>query len=333
VTEGAGPQEPAGSRALRWPVETAAKFGGAAPAAVERFFMDQCPQHAAAIAYRVLFSIVPLAIVLVSVFGLVLQDDSVRQDVTKTIVDALPVSAAGRQDVEDAVTAIATPVSAAGLVSFLVFVWAATGMMGAVRAGLESAMGVTQSRPMARGKLIDLALIVGAAALVLVTAGITVVGQLVHTAGGGIASLTGIGAGTLSDGLVRAIAFALSILVVLMLYRFVPARGLRVRDGLAGAIVTAVFFQLIALASGFLYERASRLSVVYGSLTAGLVFLYSVYLYSSALLLGAEIAAAWARPPSGEGAPLLTQLKRAFLGLFIRQEPPEPRQGGPQPPG
>jgi YihY family inner membrane protein len=197
----------------------------------------------------VLFSIVPLAIVLVSVLGLVLQNDELRHDVTKTIVDALPVSEAGKHDVEDAVTAIATPFSAAGLVSLLVFAWAASGMMGAIRGGLESALGVTRARPMARGKLIDLLLIVGAAGLVLVTAGITVVGQLVHTAGGGVASATDIGAGTLSDGLVRVAAFALSILVVLLLYRFVPARGLRIRDGLAGAIVTAIFFELIALAS------------------------------------------------------------------------------------
>ena len=56
-------------------VATAKKFGGVAPVAVERFFADQCAQHAAAIAYRVLFSIVPLAIVLVSIFGLVLQND------------------------------------------------------------------------------------------------------------------------------------------------------------------------------------------------------------------------------------------------------------------
>jgi uncharacterized BrkB/YihY/UPF0761 family membrane protein len=51
---------------------------------------DQCPQQAAGIAYRVLFSIAPLAIVLVSIFGLVLQDDGVRQDVVDSIVDALP---------------------------------------------------------------------------------------------------------------------------------------------------------------------------------------------------------------------------------------------------
>ncbi len=301
--------------------------------AVDRFFADHCAQHAAAIAYRVLFSIVPLAIVLASIFGLVLQNDGVRHDITKTITDALPVSVAGRHDVEDALTAIATPASAAGLASLAVFAWAATGMMSAIRQGLESAMGVTHSRPMARGKAVDLVLVVGTAALVLVTAGITVLGQLVHTAGGGVASAADIGAGTLSDGLVRLAAFGLSIVVVLLLYRFVPTRGLRIRDGLAGAIVTAIFFQLIALASGFFYERATRLSVVYGSLTAALVFLYSMYVYSCALLLGAEVAAAWARPPGGPAAPLPTQLKRAFLGLFVLQPTPDPPEGKPPPPG
>ena len=87
---------------------------------------------------------------------------------------------------------------------------------------------------------------------------------------------------------------------MLLLYRFVPTRGIGFRDGLAGALVTAVLLTLISLASGFVYNKASSLSVIYGSLTVGLVFLYSMYLYSSALLLGAEVAASWARPePTG----------------------------------
>jgi uncharacterized BrkB/YihY/UPF0761 family membrane protein len=120
--------------------------------------------------------------VLVSIFGLVLQDDSIRADVVDAVVDALPVSVAGKKDVEDAITAIATPASAAGLVSLIVFAWAATGMMTALRQGLERAMGVTESRPMMRGKLVDLVLIMGAAVLVLVTVGITVLGNLVQRA-------------------------------------------------------------------------------------------------------------------------------------------------------
>src|SRR5438552_12966296 len=119
------------------------------PNAVQGFFADQCPQQAAGIAYRVLFSIAPLAIVLVSIFGLVLQDDSIRHDVVNSIVDALPVSVAGRKDVENAITAIATPASAAGLVGLILFAWAATRMLTAIRPGLESAMGVAEPRPLA----------------------------------------------------------------------------------------------------------------------------------------------------------------------------------------
>jgi membrane protein len=308
---------------VRWPLSIATKLGRITPEAGRCFYTDRCPQQAAGIAYRVLFSIAPLAIVLVSVFGLILQDDDVRDNVVDSIVDALPVSAAGRQDVEDAITAIATPASAIGLASLLVFAWAATGMMTALRQGLEAAMSVTEVRPLARGKLIDLLLVVGAAALVLVTAGLTLLGGLLETAAGPVAEETGLHAETLAQGLLRGASFALSIVVVMLLYRFVPARGLRIRDGLAGATVTALLLQLISFASGWTYAKATDLSVVYGSLTAALVFLYSIYLYSCALLFGAELAAAWSRPPpTGPGEPILVQLKQGALGLFVGKTAP-----------
>jgi membrane protein len=290
------------------------------PEAGQRFYSDRCPQQAAGIAYRVLFSVAPLAIVLVSVFGLILQNEDYKERVIDAIVDVLPVSAAGHNDVEKAITAIASPSSAAGLVSLVLFAWAATGMMTSIRQGLEAAMQVTRSRPSVRGKLVDLALVVGTAVLVLATAAITVIGGIVDKATGHIGA-----EGTLSRAVVHGIAFAVTVGVVLLLYRFVPARGLRIRDGLVGAIVTGVLLQAISFASSFVYDKATNLTVIYGSLTTALVFLYSVYLYSSALLLGAEVAAAWARPESGvPGLPLLTQIKRGVFGLFVRQEDPPP---------
>jgi len=307
------------ARILRWPVAIAIKLGRVLPEALQRFFADRCTQQAAGIAYRVLFSIAPLAIVLVSIFGLVLQDDSVREDVVNTIVDWLPVSPSGTKDVEDAITSIATPVSAVGLISLVLFAWAASGMMTAIRQGLETAMHVTESRPMARGKLVDLLLIMSAAVLVLVTAGLTLLAKFLQSSSGSVANATGLPAGRLVALLLHGGALVLSVVVVLLLYRFVPARGLSLRDGLAGAIVTGLLLQLVALASAWTYERATRLSVVYGSLTAALVFLYSIYLYSAALLLGAEVAAGWAAPPPTEAAPpIRTQVKDAVLGLFVR---------------
>src|SRR5262249_23037808 len=174
---------------------------------------------------------------------------------------------------------------------------AATGMMGAIRRGLETAMHVPETRPLARAKLVDLALVVGAAALVLVTAGITVLGDVLQKVSDRFGDVVGIQTSTLAGLVLRGLSFLLVVVVVLVLYRFVPARGLSVRDGVVGATVTAVASQLISFASGLIYERTTRLSVIYGSLTAALVFLYSVYLYVSALLLGAEVASGWSHPP------------------------------------
>jgi uncharacterized BrkB/YihY/UPF0761 family membrane protein len=88
-----------------------------------------------------------------------------------------------------------------------------------------------------------------------------------------------------------------------------------------GAILTALAFELISLASAWIYDKTTELSVIYGSLTSALVFLYSIYLYASALLLGAEVAAGWARPQTvGGGEPIRAQVRRGILGLFVDQK-------------
>jgi membrane protein len=283
---------------------------------LDSYFADRCPQHAAGIAYRVLFSIVPLAIVLVSVFGLILGNQAVHDAVVDTIVGAVPSTAASRDDVARAITAIASPSGALGVFTLVLFAWAATGMMASIRGGLEVALHVEQSRPMARGKLVDLALVVGAAVLVLVTVGVTLLDRLAQHTLRRVDSATGL-QGTLVSTLVpRAVAVAASVGIVMLLYRFVPGHRLRLRDALAGAITTATLLLAISFASSRIYDNVTNLSVVYGSLTAALVFLYSVYLYASALLFGGEVAAAWSAPADTSGEPAVVQLRRAVRGLF-----------------
>jgi membrane protein len=115
--------------------------------AIDRYFADRCPQNAAAIAYRVLFSIVPLAIVLVSIFGLILGNQHIRDAVVDTIVGALPPTTANRDDVANAISALASPPSAVGVLTLVPLIWAATGMMASIRMGLDVAMDVEHTRP------------------------------------------------------------------------------------------------------------------------------------------------------------------------------------------
>jgi membrane protein len=269
-------------------------------AAANRYFADRCPQHAAGIAYRVLFSSVPLAVVLVSVFGVMLGNAEVRDAVVTAIVNALPAEAADRADVAGAISSITPPPGLLGLLTLAVFVWSATGMMAAIRAGLEVATHAQHGRPVVRGKLIDLLLVVGAALLVLTTVALTALDRLTQHALHRIETATGIDA-PLSGTLLP-----------------------RLSDALVGAVITAILFLGISLASGLIYRSATHLSVVYGSLTGVFVFLYAVYLYASALLFGAEAASAWSAPAPPVSEPLGVQLRRAVRGLFTSTDARQP---------
>ena len=59
----------------------------------QAYSADNCSHMAAAISYYVLFSIVPLAILFVSIFGFVVRDDERQEDLANEIVDYLNVEA------------------------------------------------------------------------------------------------------------------------------------------------------------------------------------------------------------------------------------------------
>jgi membrane protein len=260
----------------------------------KRYAGEGFTARAAGIAYRVLFSLAPLAIVLVSVFGLVLQNDELKQDVTDKIVSVLPVDASGSARVERAISNIASPASAAGLVSLLVFLWAATGMMGAIRFGLQSAIAPDEKRPLVRGKLVDLALVGGATILVLLSVAVGLVSQFARA----LVSQLGVDGSFATKAVSIGLVLLLWIATALLLYRFVPAAKLRFRDALAGAIVTAVLLLGISLAGSLLYAKTTQWSLIYGSLTSVLVFLYSVYLCANVLLFGGVVASEWSQTRS-----------------------------------
>jgi membrane protein len=282
-------------------------------------FTDRCTQYAAAIAYRVLFSLFPLTIALVSIFGLVLQDDELRQKVINELIDLLPVSQSGQGNIQHSIEQIATPLSAIGLISLVALLWGATGMMASIRLGLEAAMKVDRGRPAARAKLVDFILVAAAGVLVLVVVGLSAFGAFFSklserfTEWAGIATPSGL---LLRDG-IQLVAIGVT---VLLLYRFVPARKLRRRGALAGAILTAVGVWGATKVLAIVFSDFSRYNLIYGSLAGVTTFLFFVYVVAWILLLGAEFAYAWSQPPGPPGPPLRAQLLGIVRGLFVHSD-------------
>jgi uncharacterized BrkB/YihY/UPF0761 family membrane protein len=92
----------------------------------------------------------------------------------------------------------------------------------------------------------------------------------------------------------------LSFTVFGLLYKFVPAIHVRLRDVWLGALVAAILFELLKNGFAFYVANFRAYDLLYGSLGGILLFLTAVYFASAILLLGGEMAAAM--PGLGAGA-------------------------------
>jgi membrane protein len=182
--------------------------------AIDGYFRDRLSQHAAGIAYRVLFSLVPLTIVLVTIVGVVLQDDARRDQVVDEIVSHLPFTEEGTTNIEDAITRLASPTSAVGLISLVLFFWGSSGMMGAVRTGLEAALRVDPlgRRPAAADGTLHASQAVGVLLIAVVV--LAILAQVVTRLVGGAAEAVGLEGGLLPEVVRIAIPLVVATVVV-----------------------------------------------------------------------------------------------------------------------
>ncbi len=317
------------TRLLRGPIDVGLGFVRALPRAVEDMFRDRCPQYAAAIGFRALFSLFPLTILLVSIFGLVLQNDELRNDVIEELISVLPVSPEGEEDIRSSIESLASPFSAIGLISLVALLWGASGMMASIRVGLEAALKVDQGRPAARAKLVDFVLVGVAGLLVIVVIGISTFAALFGRAVEWLSDELGVELVTTPTGALVSEGLQLVLIasMTLALYHYVPAQRLGRRASLAGATFTAVGIWGAAKVLGALFD-VTRYNFIYGSLASVMAFLFFVYVAAFILLLGAEFAYAWSQPPGPPGPPLRAQIIGAVRGLVFHPEPegPPPRR-------
>jgi membrane protein len=304
------------ARIARLPIELGAHAARAFPRAVEDLFHDRCPQYAASISFHVLFSLFPLTIVFVSIFGLVLQDDDLRHRVSNELLDVLPISESAKDDVESSIEGIASPLSAIGLISLVALLWGASGMMAAIRVGLEAAMKVDRGRPVAHAKLVDFLLVAAAGLLVLAVVGLSAFGAFFSRLVDRETERVGINASPsgvlLRDGVQLVVIFVMALL----LYRFVPARKLLHHGALAGAVLTAVGIWGAAKVLEIAFDF-SRYNIIYGSLAGVMTFLFFVYVAALIMLLGAEFAYAWSQPPGPPSGAIRTRILGFLRGMFV----------------
>jgi len=285
------------SRVGRW------ALGRAALGAMDGYSRHAISQFAAAIAYRMLFSLVPLVSALTALADAVLPEK--QQDAfARWIVSIIPGNALDAS-VEQALGGSRVAPTVAGLISLGVLLWAASGMMAAIRVAFRVIWENNLRRTFVESKLLDFVLVLGVGLVAVVALGATLLVHVLAEIGRDLSGrLGGDGGGQVFAAVGEILASgAVTFGVLVVLYRFVPPVRPRLRAIWPPALLAAIGFHLATALYALYLARFGDLSTLYGPLGAVLGFLLVVYVGVIVILLGAELVAAWPTPEPGRVPP------------------------------
>ena len=259
-------------------------------------------QFAAAISYRALFSLVPLATFVATILAQILSSASVdRQDLVSAITEQLDLSPAGAAKLDSLITSVPSPWSPAGLVALGLALWGATGVMSSMQKTLAVVFDGGASRGLVRGRLVSGLLVLGALGLILCALIVSMLENVVRKVSQNVDEALGWQPFGFGVVLGVVVPFALTFLVFMLLFRYVPRHRPGWRAALLGGAAAAVGFQAVQVGLGWYLSGPADFTKVYGSASAVFAFLFSVYLSASAFVICAILTAVVEERFAGRG--------------------------------
>jgi membrane protein len=256
------------------------------------FVDDRGHRDAAQIAFFAVLSFVPLAMLLVGGFGIFFEDHTIRQRVVDAVFENVPLSQeSDRSRLERAVGDALDNTGRLGPIAVLLLLAAASGVMGALRHAINQAWDIETRPPLLRRKALDLALVLGAALVLVFSVTLTGTREAAEELGD---------SGWVLDLIGDLLPFLFTTAVVLFLYRILPSPRPRTREIWPGAVVAAALISLVRGALELYFEHLADFGALYGSLGALMALLIFVYAVSMVLVFGAEYASEWSRLPDDD---------------------------------
>jgi membrane protein len=246
---------------------------------------------ASSIAYYALLSLFPFFLLAFSVIASVTTSEQDRAAILEFVLQYFPRRF-------EFVTAQLTYIQGArlrlGIAGSLLMVWAAMGFFGAITSAVNHAWGVEKQPNYLKHKLISFVMLVMASVLLLLgLALVSAMGLVEASWFAGVVERTP--TLTVLRGLAAEWATTITfILVVGLIFYFVPNAQVRFRDVWVGAVVTGLLWRG-ALAAFSWYVRDLGRFNVHGSIAAVVVFLFWIYISAVIFLYGVEVTAANAR--------------------------------------
>jgi membrane protein len=253
-----------------------------------QWISDKCPQLGAALAYFTVFSLAPLVLILMAVFGFFFGSEHARDKIIEQLQYMIDPS--GIRVIKDIATSAAKPQSGivATFVGIIVGLFGASGVFGQLQEALNTIWGV-KAKPGAglwaflRARFLSFAMVAGVCFLLLVSLTVESVLRGLSTylqnlfPGGHILALL----------LFLVLDVGVVIALFAMIFRFLPDIKIGWRDVWIGASLTGLLFVLGKFILG-LYLGSGAAGSAYGAASSLITLLLWIYYSAQILLFGAE---------------------------------------------
>lgn len=276
---------------------------------VNDFLTKNCPYVAGAIAFYSLFSMFPLVLAIISVWGFFLGGESDRAALAAQVSQVIPVSTDFIGENMESV-ARGKPITSAA--AFLGLLWASCAVFGAIRKGINNAWGITKPKPFLRERLIDFGLMAGAGLLMPSLLYVApMIGRLERLVKFVFPAVEfELVARVISEAASPLIGFA----VFLVLYKYMPNTKVSFGDVWLGALAASLAFNVAKWGFLLYLDTFPVYNVLYGGVGVIIALLTWVYVSALILLFGA-LATSWLTRFRREADSEAHILKLMWMGL------------------
>jgi membrane protein len=240
-----------------------------------------------------MFSLIPMLVLVATVFGWVSRGTDLQARVVDAIVNQFPPGVGLRDQIQSVVSISAAQGWLLTLFGFVGTAWTASGLFSVLRRALNLAFDIPTARPFFAGRLIDMLSIFAVGMLVLLSIGATAALGIIRAVSADV--FRGTLVNIVWGSIFFMLPFLLSFGVFMMIYRVVPNRQIDLKDRTIGALLAALGFELVKIGFTIYIVNFGSYQRVYGAIGGVVAFLFFVHLESTIIILSAEIASVLAK--------------------------------------
>ena len=261
----------------------------------KKFLKDNGGLIAAAVAFFIFISLIPLLLLFVSALGYILgsvgKAENIIFDFLHTYAPAL--TSQSKEGLKDVVASIIYGRGTIGGIGLIGLIWTGSSAFTNLHLAVNIAWGTPNDRGFVKTRLLSLGLLLGVGVMLLATFGITTALNIIWSKD---VSVFGISPGDIPF-IWTFLAYVVPVLVTIaaftLMYKVLPTRPEPFSTALISGVTAGVLWELAKYTFSWYITRFAYYSAVYGSLAGLIIAIIWIYYASIIMILAAEVGAVY----------------------------------------